>query len=486
VSAARRLGDLAFITVTQVLGKLRGFVIIPLMLRAFGAAEYGAWVQLILATSLICGFSQANLHLALARYLPGAPDEERPVIFWTGFWWVLLGSLAAGAALLTAAAHLGAALGVSALSIQLLAGLVIVRGLWQYVISYWRAHDRPRLYSTLESVPLLSELFAVIVAAIVGGSLSGMLLWMTGIEGVALACCVVSIAGSIRVRAPARTTARRMLSYALPLIPMNVCTFVMAWGDRYAIGTMLGAAEVGIYSAAYAVCSIPLFFVRPLSVQLLPRAAKLWDGGDRPAAGRLLRRSVKIYLLLSIPSTVGLTVLGPAVLARLGGAPNPAWTYPLMLSIGLGTTLFGLIWLGLHVLHLEEKTSAGVSLYLIGATVNLALNFVLLPRIGLVAAGIATAVAYGAVCVPIYLRARKVMGGMLEAGVILRIGLGSAVMAGVLIAINPSSPAPIALSVLLGAAVFGLASHLLGVFTREEIDLLKSLYAGARRRLKAL
>ena len=248
---------------------------------------------------------------------------------------------------------------------------------------------------------------------------------------------------------------------------------------------MLGAEAVGIYSAAYAVCSIPLFFVRPLSVQLLPRAAKLWDGGDRPAAGRLLKRSVKIYLLLSIPSTAGLTVLGPAVLAGLGGAPNPAWTYPLMLSIGLGTTLFGLIWLGLHVLHLEEKTSTGVSLYLVGAIVNLALNFALLPRVGLVAAGIATAVAYGAVCVPIHLRARKVMGGMLEAGVILRIVLGSAVMGGVLVAINPSSPAPIALTVLLGAVVFGLASHLLDVFTREEIDLLKSLYAGARRRLKA-
>lgn len=484
MSAARRLGDLAFITATQVLGKLRGFVIIPLMLRVFGAAEYGAWVQLIVAISLLCGFSQANLHLALVRYLPGAPDDERPVIFWTGFWWVAMGSLAMGAALVAAAPPLSAALDVPARSTQLLAGLVIVRGLLQYVTTYWRAHDRPRLYSTLESIPLLSELFAVIVAASVGGSSSRMLLWMTGIEGVALACCLASIARSIRIRAPAWTIARRMLIYALPLVPMNVSTFVMAWGDRYAIGTMLGAEEVGIYSAAYAVCSIPLFFVRPLSVQLLPRAAKLWDGGDRAAAGRLVRRSIKIYLLLALPSTAGLTVIGPAVLARLGGAANPAWTYPLMLSIGVGTALFGLIWLGLQVLHLEEKTSAGVGLYLAGATVNLALNIALLPRIGLVAAGIATAVAYGAVCVPIQIRARQVMGGILEAGVILRIVLGSAVMAGVLIVINPRSPAQIAASVAAGAAVFGLASYLLGVFTREEIDLLRSLYEGARRRFK--
>lgn len=482
MSAARRLGDLAFITGTQVLGKLRGFVIIPMMLRAFGAAEYGAWVQLIVSIGLVCGFSQANLHLALVRYLPGAPDDERPVIFWTGFWWVALGSLTAGAALVTAAPHLSAALDVPAHSIRLLAGLVMVRGLLQYVTTYWRAHDRPRLYSTLESIPLVSELFVVIIAVSVGGSSSRMLLWMTGVEGVALAFCLVSIARSIRVRAPAWRAARRMLVYALPLIPMNVSTFVMAWGDRYAIGTMLGAEEVGIYSAAYAVCSIPLFFVRPLSVQLLPRAAKLWDGGDRPAAGRLVKRSVKIYLLLSIPSTAGLTVLGPAVLTRLGGAPNPAWTHPLMLSIGVGTALFGLIWLGLQVLHLEEKTSAGVSLYLAGATVNLALNLLLLRHIGLLAAGIATAVAYGAVCVPIQIRAKQVMGGILEAGVILRIVLGSAAMAGVLVAINPRSTAEIVSSVLVGALVFGLASYLLGVFTREEIDLLKSIYQSARRR----
>jgi O-antigen/teichoic acid export membrane protein len=483
VSSARRLGDLAFITVTQVLGKLRGFFIVPLMLRSFGAAEYGIWVQLIVSTSLVCGFSQANLHLALVRYLPGATAEERPAIFWTGFWWVVMSSLAAAAALVVIAPYLSAWLEVPLLSAQLLAGLVIVRGVFQYVVTYYRADDRPRLYSTLESVPLFSELFAVIAAVAFGGTSSRMLLWMIGIEGLAVAGCLVPVAGSLRVRAPIWATARRMLSYALPLVPMNVSTFVMASGDRYAIGAMLGPQAVGIYSAAYALCSVPLFFVRPLSVQLLPRAAKLWDGGDRPAAGRMLRRSVKLYLLLALPSTAGLAVLGPAVLTLLGGAPNPAWTHPLMLSIGVGTAFFGLIWLGLQVLHLEEKTSAGVGLYLAGATVNLALNFLLLPRIGLVAAGLATAIAYGAVCVPIQARATRAIGGLLEAGVILRIVLASALMAGALAAIRPRSPVEIASSILVGAATFGLATYLLGVFTREEIALLRSIYQGARRRL---
>ena len=482
MSSSRGVGDFIFILWTQVLSKLRGFLLVPLMLRVMGPSEYGLWVELILAISLVVGIAQANLHTALLRYLPTLAQEEHADLFWTGSSLVLVGSVVASAGLYGLAPLLADALRLPVWGLRLVAGVVIARSHMQYASNYFRATESPRIFAILDTLPLFTELIVVIVAVALGQGLRQMLTGMLVLEAAAALACLAAVAASLPLRRPTWGSLKRMVTYSLPSLPISLSSSLLMSGDRYAIGAMLGAEAVGIYSAAYTLGSLPFFFVRPLTVTLLPRAAKLWDAGEHGEAGRMLRRNVKIYLLLAVPAAVGIAVLGPVVLPMMGGMPHPEWNAPLLLSIAVGTTLFGLLWLGLHVLHLEEKTGYGAGFYVFGAAVNLGLNFVLLPRFGLIGAGLATALAYGAVCVPIHLRARSLIGGLLDTRAAAGICASAAIMGAAIGWFRPTTVPAIAGTVGLGLGVFSLAARMFKVLSHEEIGMVRQGFAGLSRR----
>ena len=59
--------------------------------------------------------------------------------------------------------------------------------------------------------------------------------------------------GEIRHRRPtyALSLKREVWIYALPLIPMELLFWVNGLGDRYIIGYMMTATDVGLYAATY-------------------------------------------------------------------------------------------------------------------------------------------------------------------------------------------------------------------------------------------
>jgi O-antigen/teichoic acid export membrane protein len=474
-----RLKEFSFLAAIQVLAKLRTVILVPLMIRAFGLADYGNWVQVIASTSLLCGITQANLHTTLLRYLPSADARRRAEVFYNGFFWVL--GVAAVAAVLVMLVLTGLAakyLELPPRLVFLLGPLIFVRGLYQFVNNVSRADGHMRFYALLDAAPSVTEISAVAIGAVFHAKLEVCLSAMVVLEGLLLVGLTAAIMRRLSFVWPTWTALKPLLAFALPGIPTNVGTFLLNSADRYLIGGTLGSEAVGVYSAAYALGSLHSFFVRPLLVGLLPRAAKAWDAGDKAGAVKMLRRSIKAYTFIGVPGTAGLAIVGPDILALSAGASRPEWTVGLLLSIGAGTWILGLVQIGIHSYLLEERVGATAWIYIGASVVNIGLNAVLLGPLGLIAAGLATTIAYAVACVPVQLNTLRRIGPVFEIRSTLVAFASAAAMAGVVWFLRGPTVLRVGLAVGVGAVMYPVLTWILRYFDAEE----RAYIAGLVRR----
>jgi len=457
----------------QSLSKLRGLIIVPIMLRSFGAHGFGVWVQSILLVSLLSGISQGSLHAALLRYLPGANQMRRNEVVWNGLAWVATCSLA----MATVVAIFGgvAAERFLALPSDLLWGvgaLVLLRSLAQYVSNICRADNQGRRFAILDLVPMLTELVAVVIAAVMDTSLTFGLTLMVAIETIYVAILMVWALRPFSWVRPTWASLVPLLRYSLPGIPISVSSFLLSFADRYVIGATLGATAVGLYSAAYALASLPTFLTKPIIVQLLPAAAAAWNAGDHAGAVKFLRDNTRLYSVLGLPVVVGIAIVGPDVLRLMGGGAHGEWSVGLLVSVGAGAWVYGLLLLALHGYHLQERMASTAWNFLSAAALNLTLNFILLPLMGVVGAGIATTVAYAAVFVPVALKLKKTMGPILDWVSLAKATVAAASMGAVIWYIPHTRYAGLVLTVSVGVIVYTAFSFLLGLVSKSDAQRL--------------
>ncbi|MEF8757124.1 MAG: polysaccharide biosynthesis C-terminal domain-containing protein, partial [Halobacteriales archaeon] len=119
---------------------------------------------------------------------------------------------------------------------------------------------------------------------------------------------------------------------------------------------------------------------------------------------------------------------------------------------------------GGHLRKLLVATGTAVAL-------NVVLNLLLIPRVGIVGAAVSTAIAYGSMAVTHVLAARSVDLRPLEGLPIGRVFFLGAVTVGVLVALEPLGPWWIDLGVLpwIGLAVYAAGTVVLDVVDPEEV-----------------
>ncbi len=185
---------------------------------------------------------------------------------------------------------------------------------------------------------------------------------------------------------------KELLLFSLPLLSVVIAQTAINWIDTFVLGYFKTAEIVGLYSAA-----LPLarFIYEPLSALLLiytPIATGLYSRNRMPELNRSFTVSTKWLMFLSLPIFLVL-FLFPEVVLRLffGGGYVPASAALRILSIGfiisnlLGPNGATLVALG-HPRFLMWNT-------LVTFGVNLVLDIILIPPLGIVGAAIASTVS---------------------------------------------------------------------------------------------
>jgi O-antigen/teichoic acid export membrane protein len=187
-----------------------------------------------------------------------------------------------------------------------------------------------------------------------------------------------------------RSLFRKMQTFGMPLVPSAVALWAINFIDREFVSWYKGNGEVGVYSAAIKVASVITFVMIAFRTAWPAFAYSIED--DREA-----RRTYSFVLtyLLAAASWFALAL----------GALAP-WLVSLLTSAGYqradrGVALLAFafaIYAGYSVLAIgsgrARKTQLNWVVTGVGAAVNIALNFWLIPRYGMVGAAISTLAAY--------------------------------------------------------------------------------------------
>jgi O-antigen/teichoic acid export membrane protein len=242
-----------------------------------------------------------------------------------------------------------------------------------------------------------------------------------GIVGsvIAVACSYVlgfAIASGFIVRlyeksaGPVEIPSRRlMLAFSVPTALAGSFSLITLWSDRLFIGYFATAESVGIYQAASQ--SAMMFIVVNTAVNgiIAPLISRTYARGDLHHLGELFGLSTRWALCLTLPAFLVVLLQPGLVLGVLFGGDYVGGSVALVLltlgqliNVATGVVAF------LFVMTGRQRGWLGFSAA--AATVNVGLNLVLIPRLGIVGAAVATSTSLAVLFVPALLHIRGALG----------------------------------------------------------------------------
>jgi len=184
------------------------------------------------------------------------------------------------------------------------------------------------------------------------------------------------------------------LRFGCPLLPTGLSRLAMQLGDRYVLRAFVPMGTVGVYSFGYSLSeAIDTAVGTPVNDGVGPTIRKLESDPDRQR--QFIRRSATLYYLLAVLAALALSMYAKEIVMLLARRPEywPCWVIIPVVSLAFAQQTLGLFLEWGMIMRNKSLHMSGV--LLVSAAVNIGLNFVLIPRYGIMGAAVATVVSYG-------------------------------------------------------------------------------------------
>lgn len=359
--------------------------------RYLGPADFGLFSSALAWVALFAGAAGFGIESIVVRELVRQPERQSELLA-TAFCLrlvggVVFGGLAFVAALLWPSASPPAALTAIA-SLATLFAVGEVFDLW------FQAHLRARA-SALARTAVFAVTCAVRLTLIATEAPLAAFLWVVSAEAAVASLTLATV--FFRSDHPSRgrfspTLARDLLGESWPNLVANLACLSYARADRVMLAALSGDAAAGNYSAAANLVEIWNFFPLAVVNSANPLFTRLHTADPARYACELARLA-RLHAAAAWAVAAFLIVVAPWLIPTLYGPDYAAGTGTLQL---LACALpFAFVGVAASPWYLNAGlTRVAMQRHLLGAALNLGLNWVLIPRWGAPGAAAATVVAY--------------------------------------------------------------------------------------------
>ena len=190
-----------------------------------------------------------------------------------------------------------------------------------------------------------------------------------------------------------KTLLRKMLKFSLPMVPTAIMWWVTGVSDGFLVTAFIGVASNGIYMAAYKLPNI-IALVSGIFSQAWNMSAVEQRGSK--TLSEFYTRVFDIFQSVIFLMGGGLMLLiRPALSVMATSEFAMAFWYTPFLILSVMFTCFGQFCGSVYVA--EKKSGRSMLTASAGAALNLLLNIILIPRVGMQGAAFATFISYLAV-----------------------------------------------------------------------------------------
>ena len=191
---------------------------------------------------------------------------------------------------------------------------------------------------------------------------------------------------------PKKGILKPMLKYSIPLIPTTVFWWITSVSDRYMVNEIIGSDANGLYAVAYKLPTI-LTLVSTMFMQAWQYSAVVEAKEDKTEHAKFFEtvwRSFQAVMFLCGSGIIALTK--PMMKVLTSSEFYGSWKYVPLLSVAMVFTAFT-SFMGTVYTLIKNSMMSFLTAF-IGAGSNIALNLILIPKIGVQGAAIATVASY--------------------------------------------------------------------------------------------
>ena len=382
--------------VASSLNLLAGVLVTPVMTRVLGLHQYGIFAADLALLYVLYYTANLGLNIGIQRLFSGEDGERRSrnllaasivlvlsvttVIYLTGPLW---------------SPHLG--FGAFPLSTRLTTIWSGFFALTWICLAILRCNERLLVFTTVCLMQAIVGVGAGTVYAFFHQRLATEVLAVAlVVQACAVVLSLVTITPHWRGLYDFRTV-WTTLSFSIPIVPLQISTFVLSASDRFVILRDLGPGPTGRYQVAYTLGAVGISMLTFLNLAWLPRIFAIKDPHHRAAV--LAHSRDGLYRLL-VPVTLGIALGGPVAL-RIW-APASFHTDSLVLVILLVvTSTIPVCTAFVHSrLMLAEGRSGIVAIVtVVAALTNIALNLAMVPHLKIYGSALATLITYAALAI---------------------------------------------------------------------------------------
>lgn len=388
--SSKFLGNTLILSVGTIGAKLIQYLLLPYYTNILSTTEYGIVDNLQNITTLLVPIISLTISEGVFRYALDT-NYRKDVIFSNGIIINIIGAVAAFAI----SVLLGGVVTDEELRIYiyLVAANIIVNFMRTNCSQYVKAVGSTLLY-TIDSMLMT---FFIVVSSIVFLSVfkMGIIGYMLGyVVGNTLSLIFLIISGKLyrdfRYDLFSKDICKVLILFCIPLIPNTICWWISNCSDRFMITYFLGASANGIYALSYKVPTILTILVGIL-IQAWQISAN--QASEDKQIGNYYTRIYKYLDAFVLCISAGtIVIVQPLIRIMAAEAYFEAWKYVPCLVFAIcfysKAQLLGTIYTTFRHTMMAFVTN------FIAAVINIVGNFILIPKMGIMGAAVATAMSY--------------------------------------------------------------------------------------------
>lgn len=370
------------------------------MARLLGRTGFGAVSIGITLAGMLGTLSLLGVHGGVGRFLPRANNtSERKGVILSAAHWTIPSSLITGGGMVVAAELLAQsvfgdaslipiirAFGVAIPFIMLIKFTVgVIQGMEQ---------TRPKVY--IQNIARPITRFSLVIAVLWAGF---------GTIGVSNAIVIAYVLTALMAalylgyetdllsKESATYIHRRIIDYSIPLAVTSSMIIIMSNVDTLFLGSLATTGDVGVYRVVYSMTSLLLLFLHSFKFVSMPMLSRADAENNSEMFNNIYRQMTRWILIVSFPAFAVLLLYSEQLIGGIYGVeyiPGSA-VVPVLAA---GFFLHAVFGPANSALKAIGRTKLIMYINLASALLNIGLNYILILRLGILGAAIATAVSY--------------------------------------------------------------------------------------------
>lgn len=463
----RLLNLSSYYLIGNIIVALVGFISFPVWTRLLSKEEYGTFTLIVITILFLGSISKLGLQHSALRFF--SEFKEKKAKFDLSYFYstLLISSFFVCLFFLILFELLSFFAGKTFLDKSILSllrvGLVIVfiDSLMSIILNFYQAEQNAKVYGlilVLGRIGRFSTSLIFVFFFLMG--LYGLFIGRMIFGGIILSIiiCIFICQKKLIFTSFSLNFFRKALHYSLPLIGFELATYVLALGDRYLIQYFLKAEAVGVYSAAYNLsqCIAADLLSGPLRLAVVPIYFSIWERYGDEKTCDFLNKVMNYYIIIGIPMIFGFYCLRGEIMTLLASTKFIE-SKDIIPFVFPGMIIYGAHFIYGAGLYIQKKTTFLFYCIIIAGVVNLTLNIILIPRLGIMGSALATLISYTLLALLIAIKSYSYLKIRIELNkVFLYLGL-SVCMALIITSIGGVGLTVTIIKVVLGALFYSTA-----------------------------